>query len=197
MEAIVQTARREAWPVRLAGVVGHRPGAPGLAWAEAQGLPTRLVDHQAHASREAFDAALAATLDELAGPTGPDLVALAGFMRVLGRPFVERYAGRMVNIHPSLLPAFPGLHTHRRALEAGCRYAGATVHLVTPELDHGPIAAQACVPVVPGDDAASLAARVLEREHAMYPRVLDWLLRGRLVLRDGRFEHLDGEPTAF
>lgn len=197
MQAIVETARREAWQVRLAGVVAHRGDSAGLAWAAAQGLPTALVDHRDHPERAAFDAHLAEAIRRLAGPDGPDLLALAGFMRVLGSDFVQAHAGRMVNIHPSLLPAFPGLHTHRRALQAGCRFAGATVHGVTAELDHGPIAAQACVPVLPDDDESALAARVLEREHRMYPRVIDWLLRERLVLRDGRYRQLDGESTAF
>lgn len=197
LEAIVEAARREDWPVRLAGVVSNRPLAKGLAWAQAQGLPTAVVDHQAFASREAFDEALARTIDSLAGPGGPDLLALAGFMRVLGTAFVRRYEGRLFNIHPSLLPAFPGLRTHARALEAGCRYAGATVHLVTPELDHGPIVAQAMVPVQPDDDEVRLAERVLARECQMYPRVLRWLAEERLVMRQGRFVQLDGESLAF
>ena len=197
LEAIVGAARREAWPVRLAGVVSNRPQARGLEWARAHGLPTAVVDHTAFASREAFDAALVESIDALAGPGGPDLLVLAGFMRVLGEAFVQRHSGRMFNIHPSLLPAFPGLHTHARALQAGCRYAGATVHLVTPELDHGPIAAQAVVAIHPDDDESRLAERVLARECVMYPRVLRWLAQDRLVLRDGRFVQLDGEPLSF
>ncbi len=205
MEAIVRAARAERWPVVLAGVVSNRPDAAGLVFARAQGLPTAVVDHRAFGStpagREAFDAALAEAIERLAPadaaePTRP-LVALAGFMRILGSAFVARFAGRLFNIHPSLLPAFPGLHTHQRALDAGCQLAGATVHLVTPSLDHGPIAAQAAVPVWPHDMDSSLAARVLSREHMMYPRVLRWLVHDRLVLRDGRFVQLDGESMRF
>jgi phosphoribosylglycinamide formyltransferase-1 len=198
MEAIVRAARAEAWPVRLAGVVSNRPGAPGLRTAAEAGLPTAVVDHTAHPTREAFDGALAEAIERLTGapgaPAPPDLIALCGFMRLLTPGFVGRYAGRLLNIHPSLLPAFPGLHTHRRALEAGCAYAGATVHGVTAELDHGPIAGQAVVPVQPDDTEATLAARVLAREHVLYPWVIGRLLAGRLVLRNGRFVPLDGEP---
>lgn len=198
LEAIVHAARDERWPARIAGVVANRPGAAGLAFASAHGLATAVVDHTAFASREAFDAALADTVDRVAGapgaPVAPDLVVLAGFMRVLTPVFVDRYAGRLFNIHPSLLPAFPGLHTHRRAIEAGCAYAGCTVHGVTSDLDHGPIAGQAVVPVLPGDTEHTLAERVLAREHVLYPRVLRALVTGRLVLQGGRYVHLDGEP---
>jgi phosphoribosylglycinamide formyltransferase 1 len=210
MEAIVRAAMAERWPVRLAGVVSNRPQAAGLAFARAQGLATAVVDHRdfgpSPEGRIRFDAALADAIDALSAASGgapgsapqpPDLVALAGFMRVLGPDFVQRYAERLLNIHPSLLPAFPGLHTHERALAAGCRFAGATVHLVTPELDHGPIAAQAVVPVQADDTPESLAARVLSREHMMYPRVLRWWIEDRLVLREGRFVQLDGEPMRF
>jgi phosphoribosylglycinamide formyltransferase-1 len=197
LEAIVRAARDEAWPARIAGVIANRPQAAGLVAASALGLPTVVVDHTGFASREAFDAALADAIDRLAGtadaPMPPDFVVLAGFMRVLTPGFVGRYTGRLINIHPSLLPAFPGLHTHRRALEAGCAFAGATVHAVTADLDHGPIAGQAVVPVLPGDTEHTLAERVLEREHELYPRVLRGLVTGRLVLRDGRYVHLDGE----
>jgi phosphoribosylglycinamide formyltransferase-1 len=147
-----------------------------------------VVDHKTYATREAFDAALAEAIDGHA----PDLIVLAGFMRILGEPFVRRYQGRMLNIHPSLLPAFPGLHTHRRALEAGCKVAGATVHFVTPDLDHGPIVMQAAVPVLHGDDEERLAARVLVTEHVIYPLAVRWFVEERLALEGGRVRQLDG-----
>ena len=172
MAAIVNAARREAWAERLgariAAVVSNHAAAGGLELARAQGIATAVVEHKAFASRAAFDAALAAAVE----PFEPTLLVLAGFMRILTPPFVERFAGRVLNIHPSLLPAFPGLHTHQRALDAGCQVAGASVHRVTAELDHGPILAQAVVPVLPGDTAASLAARVLTQEHLLYPRAI-------------------------
>lgn len=181
MQAIVRAAQAQRWHERLgayvAAVISNRPEAKGLAWAEGEGLPTAVVDHKAYPSREAFDAELARTLDRF-DPLGNALVVLAGFMRILTPDFVQRYAGRIVNIHPSLLPAFPGLHTHRRAIEAGCRFAGATVHLVTAELDHGPILEQAVVPILPGDTAETLAARVLTQEHLIYPRAIERWLRG-------------------
>ncbi|TDQ40624.1 phosphoribosylglycinamide formyltransferase [Tepidicella xavieri] len=179
MQAIVRAARDRQWGrrwgARLAGVVSNRPEAAGLAWAQAEGLPTVALDHRAYASREAFDAALIQAIDGLC-PPGPFLVVLAGFMRILTPGFVEHYAGRLINIHPSLLPAFPGLHTHERALQAGCRFAGATVHRVTAELDHGEYLDQVVVPVMPDDSADTLAARVLTQEHLMYPRVIERLL---------------------
>ncbi len=177
MAAIAQAARRDDWAgrhgARVAAVLSNRPQAAGLALARDLDLPTQVVDHQQHADREAFDAALARAIDA----HQPWLVVLAGFMRILTPGFVQRYAGRLVNIHPSLLPAFPGLHTHRRAIEAGCRVHGATVHQVTAELDHGPILDQAVVPVLPGDTEASLADRVLTQEHLLYPRAIEALLR--------------------
>lgn len=177
MAAIVRAARRDDWAGRLgarvSAVLSNRADAGGLALAEAQGIATAVVDHRAFPSREAFDDALAQAIDEHA----PALVALAGFMRVLTPGFVQHYEGRLVNIHPSLLPAFPGLHTHERAIAAGCRFAGATVHRVTAELDHGPILGQAVVPVLKDDTPASLAARVLTQEHLLYPRVLAALLQ--------------------
>jgi phosphoribosylglycinamide formyltransferase-1 len=194
MQAIVQAGEREAWPARVAGVIASRPDAPGLAWAAQRGLPTRGLDHRAHADRAAFDAELARSIDELAGAGGADLVVLAGFMRILSEGFVRRFEGRLINIHPSLLPAFAGLHTHQRAIDAGCLLAGATVHFVTPELDHGPIAGQAAVPVLADDDAISLAARVLEVEHQMYPRVLRWWVHDRLEVHGQRVLQRDGEP---
>ncbi|MCS4511484.1 phosphoribosylglycinamide formyltransferase [Xylophilus ampelinus] len=176
MRAIVQAAEREDWQgrfeARVAAVVSNKADAPGLAWAAEQGIATAALDHNAYASREDFDAALAAAIDLHA----PTLVVLAGFMRILTPGFVARYDGRMVNIHPSLLPAFPGLHTHARAIAAGCAFAGATVHRVTAELDLGPILGQAVVPVLPGDTADALAARVVTQEHLLYPRVLAGLL---------------------
>lgn len=163
-------------------VISNRPDAGGLAYAREHGIATAVVDHTQHPDRAAFDRALAQEIDRHA----PDLVVLAGFMRILTPGFVEHYAGRMINIHPSLLPAFTGLHTHRRAIEAGCRIAGVTVHFVTGELDGGPIIAQTAVPVLAGDDEATLAARVLAQEHLLYPRVVRWFLEGRLTLQHGR-----------
>ncbi|MEF7613351.1 phosphoribosylglycinamide formyltransferase [Aquincola sp. MAHUQ-54] len=175
MQAIVDACAREGWPATVAAVLSNRPDAAGLAFAQARGIATATVDHKSFDSREAFDAALAEAIDGFA----PDLVVLAGFMRILGEAFVRRYEGRMLNIHPSLLPAFPGLHTHRRAIEAGCVEAGATVHFVTPELDHGPIVAQVAVPILPGDDEGTLAARVLQEEHRLYPQAVRAVVEGR------------------
>ena len=176
MVAIARAARQEDWAARLgarvAAVISNRPDAKGLALAREMGLATAVVDHKQHAGREPFEAELAAAIDA----HQPALVVLAGFMRILTPGFVNRYAGRLVNIHPSLLPAFPGLHTHQRAIEAGCRFAGATVHQVTAELDHGPILEQAVVPVLPDDTPDSLAARVLTQEHQIYPRAVAHLL---------------------
>ena len=176
MAAIVRAAEREDWAGRygakVGAVVSNRPDAKGLAFAREQGIAAQALDHRQFPSREAFDEALAAAIDRFE----PALVVLAGFMRILTPAFVERYAGRLLNIHPSLLPAFPGLHTHQRALAAGCRFAGATVHHVTAELDHGPILAQAVVPILPGDTAEAIAARVLTQEHLIYPRAIAGLL---------------------
>ncbi|MBL8370437.1 MAG: phosphoribosylglycinamide formyltransferase [Burkholderiaceae bacterium] len=178
MAAIVRACSRDDWGVRfgarIAAVVSNRPHAGGLAWAAQEGIATAVVDHKAYPGREAFDLALAEEIDRHA----PALVVLAGFMRILTPAFVQRYEGRLVNIHPSLLPAFPGLHTHERALAEGCRFAGATVHRVTAELDHGEILEQAVVPVLPADTADTLAARVLTQEHLIYPRALVRLLSG-------------------
>jgi phosphoribosylglycinamide formyltransferase-1 len=176
MAAIVRAAERDRWAerfgARIAAVVSNKAEAGGLAIAKAHGIDTAVVPHKDFASREAFDEALAKVIDGYA----PALVVLAGFMRILTPGFVSRYAGRLVNIHPSLLPAFPGLHTHQRAIEAGCKVAGVTVHQVTTELDHGPILAQAVVPVLPDDTAATLAGRVLAQEHLLYPRAIaGWL----------------------
>ncbi len=176
MAAIVETARTQRWQARsgarVAAVVSNKAAAQGLAWAKEQGISTAALDHTAYSSREAFDAALMAEIDR----HEPALVVLAGFMRILTPGFVQHYEGRLVNIHPSLLPAFPGLKTHQRAIEMGCRFAGATVHRVTSELDHGEILAQAVVPVLPGDTPDALAARVLTQEHLIYPQAVGRLL---------------------
>jgi phosphoribosylglycinamide formyltransferase-1 len=176
MAAIVAAARAGRWEARygarVAAVVSNRPDALGLVRAREAGIPVAVVDHKAYDSREAFDAALMAEVDR----HRPTLVVLAGFMRILTPGFVRHYQGRLINIHPSLLPAFPGLHTHRRAIEAGCRFAGCTVHRVTAELDHGEYLDQAVVPILPGDTPERLAARVLTQEHLIYPRVIERLL---------------------
>jgi len=177
MTAIVRTAQQENWEqrygARIAAVVSNKADAGGLAFARGQGVATEVLDHKGFASREAFDAELAALIDRHA----PALVVLAGFMRILTPGFVERFAGRLINIHPSLLPAFTGLHTHQRAIDAGCKFAGVTVHQVTAELDVGPILDQAVVPVLPDDTADSLAARVLTQEHVIYPRAVRALVQ--------------------
>ena len=176
MAAMVRTAQQQQWDKRLgarvAAVVSNKADAAGLAFAQAQGIATEVLDHKRFATREAFDAALAERIDR----HDPALAVLAGFMRILTPGFVAHYAGRLINIHPSLLPAFTGLHTHQRAIDAGCKFAGCTVHQVTAELDVGPILDQAVVPVLPGDTAASLAARVLTQEHVVYPRAVAQLL---------------------
>jgi phosphoribosylglycinamide formyltransferase-1 len=187
MEAIV----RAKLPAKVAAVISNRADAAGLEFAAQAGIPTRVVDDREFSSREASDAALADAIDA----HSPDLVALAGFMRVLGGDFVRRYSGRLVNIHPSLLPAFPGLHTHRRALQEGVKLHGCTVHFVTPQIDHGPIIVQACVPVRPDDTEESLAARVLRQEHRIYPLAARWFLEGRLLVRNG-VVRVDGADAA-
>jgi len=165
----------------VAAVISNVAGAAGLAIADKRGVPSRVLPHQDYASREAFDEALAALIDRYS----PRLVALAGFMRVLTPGFVQRYRDRMLNIHPSLLPAFPGLNTHERALAAGVKLHGCSVHFVTADVDHGPIVAQAAIPVRGGDSAASLAERVLRQEHVVYPRAVRWFLDGKLVIANG------------
>jgi phosphoribosylglycinamide formyltransferase-1 len=176
MAAIVRTAQQEQWEQRLgarvAAVVSNKADAKGLVFAREHGIATAVLDHRQFPTREAFDAELAATIDS----HQPALVVLAGFMRILTPGFVSRYAGRLINIHPSLLPAFTGLHTHQRAIDAGCKFAGVTVHQVTAELDVGPILDQAVVPVLPGDTADTLAARVLTQEHLIYPRAVRSML---------------------
>lgn len=181
MAALVAAQEAGQLPVVFAGVISNRADAAGLETARAHGIAVRVVPHTQYATRDAFDAALIDAVDHFS----PDLVILAGFMRVLTPRFVERYTGRLLNIHPSLLPMFPGLHTHERALAAGCKLHGATVHFVTAELDHGPIVIQAAVPVMPDDSASSLAARVLVQEHLIYPRAVRWIADGKLLLADG------------
>lgn len=177
MEALV----RAKLPARIAAVISNEPGAAGLEFTARQGIAAEVIDHRGFASREAFDAELAGAIDR----HGPDLVLLAGFLRILTPGLVRGYAGRMMNVHPSLLPAFPGLRTHRRALEEGVKVHGCSVHFVTPDLDHGPIVIQAAVPVRPGDSEERLAARVLRQEHRVYPLAARWFLEERLVIADG------------
>jgi phosphoribosylglycinamide formyltransferase-1 len=181
LQALLDAAAAGA-DYRISAVISNRPGAAGLDRAAAAGVPTRVLDHTGFAERSAFDAALAELIDGFA----PRLVVLAGFMRILTAEFVEHFAGRMINIHPSLLPAFQGLHTHRRALAAGVVEHGASVHFVTGELDGGPVIAQTRLVVRADDDEHTLAARVLEREHRLLPQVVQWFAEGRIALRDGR-----------
>ena len=190
MRRIVEALDNEGWPARVVAVISNRPDAAGLAFAAQRGIATAVVDHKGFATREAFDAALSQAIDAHA----PDLIVLAGFMRILGPECVRCYEGRMLNIHPSLLPAFPGLHTHRRAIEAGCKIAGATVHFVTAQLDHGPIVLQAAVPILAGDDEAALSDRVLAKEHVIYPRAVRWFVQGQLRVERGIVTHALGEP---
>ncbi|TCS38624.1 formyltetrahydrofolate-dependent phosphoribosylglycinamide formyltransferase [Paucimonas lemoignei] len=184
MQAIVEAAQSEKWPVNIAAVISNRADAAGLEYAAAKGIPTAVVVSKNYPDRAEFDAALQAEIDRYA----PNLVVLAGFMRILTAPFVEHYAGRMMNIHPSLLPSFPGLATHQQALSFGVKVHGATVHFVTADLDHGPIVAQAAVPVLAGDTEHSLSERVLQQEHIIYPRAVRWFLEGRLTIVEGRVE---------
>ena len=180
MAAIVKAAEQGGWQqrygARIAAVISNKADAKGLLFAQQHGIATAVVDHKAFPTREAFDAELARVIDRFDPNGQPALVVLAGFMRILTPGFVDHYVGRMVNIHPSLLPAFPGLHTHQRAIDYGCKFAGATVHRVTAELDHGEFIEQAVVPVLPGDTADQLAARVLTQEHIIYPRAVEQLL---------------------
>lgn len=191
MEAIVRAHGEQQWSCRIAAVISNRADAGGLSFAQAHGIPTSVVESKAYAQRELFDAALQHEIDRYQ----PDLVVLAGFMRILTPPFVEHYAGRMLNIHPSLLPSFPGLATHRQALQTGVKVHGATVHFVTAELDHGPIVAQAAVPVLPDDDEGALARRVLVQEHVIYPRAVRWFVEDRLRIEEGRVL-ISGEAPA-
>jgi phosphoribosylglycinamide formyltransferase 1 len=189
MEALV----RAGLPGRISAVISNRPDAAGLRFAAENGIATAVVDHQRYPSRDAFDAALAQAIDR----HEPDLLAHAGFMRILGGEFVRRFQGRMLNIHPSLLPAFQGLHTHARALEQGVKVHGCTVHFVTPALDHGPIVIQAAVPVRPDDDEATLGARVLRQEHRIYPQAVRWFLEGRLAVDRGVVRVSGGAAAQF
>ncbi|WP_198377551.1 phosphoribosylglycinamide formyltransferase [Neoroseomonas rubea] len=192
MAALLAAAEDPAYPAEIALVLSNRADAAGLAHAAARGVPTAVVESRAYrGDRAAFEAAMEAEIAR----HGARIIALAGFMRVLTEGFVTRWEGRMINVHPSLLPAFPGLDTHERALAAGVRLHGCTVHLVTAGVDEGPILAQAAVPVLPGDDAASLAARVLDQEHRIYPAALGWLAAGRVRLADGR-ARVDGVAPA-
>jgi phosphoribosylglycinamide formyltransferase-1 len=175
MESVVRAAQTEQWPARIAAVISNKADAGGLAFAQANGIPTAVVPSKDYTDRAQFDAALQQAIDRFE----PDLVVLAGFMRILTPPFVAHYAGRMLNIHPSLLPDFPGLATHRQALAAGVAKHGATVHVVTAELDHGPVLGQAEIEVLPGDTEATLSARVLVQEHILYPRVIRQFIEGR------------------
>jgi phosphoribosylglycinamide formyltransferase-1 len=182
MASLIEAARTPGYPAEVALVLSNRPDAEGLARAKDAGIEALAIDHKAYSTRESFEQALDTALRE----RGIEFICLAGFMRVLTNWFVERWAGRMINIHPSLLPLFRGTHTHRRALEEGVLVHGCTVHFVVPELDAGPIVAQAAVPVVPGDTEESLAQRILVQEHALYPAALAMICDGRARLENGR-----------
>jgi len=182
MEAVVRAAKAEQWPARIVAVISNRADAQGLIFAAEHGIATAVVANKDYASRAEFDASLQLVIDGFS----PDLVVLAGFMRILTEPFVEHYAGRMLNIHPSLLPLFPGMATHRQALDAGVTEHGATVHFVTAELDHGPAVASATVPVLPGDTEDSLSARVLVQEHLLYPRAIRLFIDDKLSVEHGQ-----------
>lgn len=191
LAALVSAARTPGFGGAVTQVISNRPRAAGLAIAAGRGIATSIIDHTTFAAREAFDHVLAAEIDR----GEPDLIVLAGFMRVLGDGFVHRYQGRLLNIHPSLLPAYPGLHTHRRALADGVRVHGCTVHFVTPAIDVGPIVAQGVVPVLPDDDESTLAERVLTVEHRILPAAVGWFCDGRLSLDSGRV-HLTDAPQS-
>jgi phosphoribosylglycinamide formyltransferase-1 len=191
MEAVVRTAEAEKWPARIAAVISNKANAQGLAFAQARGIPTAVVASTDFATRAEFDAALQKVIDSYS----PDLVVLAGFMRILTAPFVEHYAGRMLNIHPSLLPLFPGLATHQQALDAGVTEHGATVHFVTAELDHGPAVAQARIQVLPGDTPQTLAERLLVQEHLLYPRAIRLVVEGRVSIENGEVRIAGDRPV--
>ena len=191
MEAVVRAAESQEWPARIAAVISNKADAKGLDFARARGIPTATVANKEYASRAEFDAALQEAIDRFE----PDLVVLAGFMRILTAPFVQHYEGRMLNIHPSLLPLFPGLGTHQQALDAGEQEHGATVHFVTAELDHGPVVAQARVPVLPGDTEDTLSARVLAEEHKLYPHAVRLFVEDRLKIDNGDVCILDDAPA--
>ncbi|MCU6435540.1 phosphoribosylglycinamide formyltransferase [Undibacterium sp. Jales W-56] len=182
MQAIVQAAKTEQWPAQIAAVISNRADAAGLEYAASMGIPAIVVPSKNFASRDAFDAELQTVIDQFS----PDLLVLAGFMRILTAPFVEHYMGRMMNIHPSLLPSFVGLATHQQALDAGVKIHGVTVHFVTPQLDHGPIIDQAAIPVLDGDTVDSLSYRALEQEHIIYPRAVKWFIDDKLTIVDQR-----------
>jgi phosphoribosylglycinamide formyltransferase-1 len=184
LQALIDACAAPDFPARIVLVLSNVAGADALARAERAGIPTAVLDHKGFASRQAFDAAMRERIDA----TGATLVCLAGFLRLLSPEFVTHYAGRLINIHPSLLPAFPGLHTHERAVAAGVRFSGCTVHFVVPEVDAGPIIVQAAVPVHPGDTADQLAARVLEAEHRLYPQAVRWFAEGRLTIEGQRVQ---------
>ena len=189
MQAMLKVAAADRWPAQIAAVISNQPTAAGLDVARAAGIATSAINHRDYPDREQFDAALAELIDQ----HSPDLIVLAGFMRILTPGFVNRYFGRLINIHPSLLPSFPGLHTHQQAIDAGVKVHGATVHFVTAELDHGPIIAQAAVPVLDDDTEDTLAARVLEQEHRIYPQAVRDLMSGALKLVDGRVVRSPGK----
>jgi phosphoribosylglycinamide formyltransferase 1 len=190
MEAIVRALAQERWPARIAAVISNRADAAGLEFAASHGVATAVVDHREHPDRESFDAQLQQTIDGFS----PDLVVLAGFMRVLTPGFVQHYRDRMLNVHPSLLPSFPGLKTHARALEAGVKFHGATIHFVTADLDLGPIVLQGAVPVLAGDTPEALQLRVLDIEHQIYPRAVRWFVEGRLSVAGGLATLTPAEP---
>lgn len=191
MQAIVNTVRDQALPAQICAVIANKEDAAGLDWAHARGIPTQVVAHRNFPSRDAFDAALAAAIDA----HEPDYILLAGFMRVLTPAFVERFNGKVINIHPSLLPAFPGLHTHQQALATGVQWHGCTVHFITPVLDHGPIVGQGAVPVMADDTPESLAKRVLQVEHRLYADVVRWLVERRISLDAVGRVHVRGIAT--
>lgn len=182
MAAIVHAAKADAWPAKIVAVISNKADAQGLEFAAKHGIATKVVPNKAFANRALFDIALREAIDTFQ----PDVVVLAGFMRILGAEFVAHYENRLLNIHPSLLPSFPGLDTHKKALEFGCKLHGASVHFVTAELDHGPIVAQVAVPVLDGDSEESLAARVLEQEHKIYPQAIRWFVHDQLRVNNGR-----------
>jgi len=189
MQALLKVAAAQNWPAQIAAVISNQPSAAGLDVARAAGIAALSLNHRDYPDREQFDVALAALIDRYS----PDVIVLAGFMRILTPAFVARYFGRLINIHPSLLPSFPGLHTHQQAIDAGVKFHGATVHFVTAELDHGPIIAQAVVPVLDNDTEDTLAERVLEQEHQIYPQAVHDLILGRLQLVDGRVVRSSGQ----
>lgn len=188
LRAIIEAVEQDDLPIEIRAVISNRPAAGGLQYAAEAGIATDVIDHTEFNDREAFDHALQARIDAC----HPELVILAGFMRILTEDFVAHYRGRMLNIHPSLLPDFPGLNTHQRALDAGCKIHGASVHFVTAETDGGPVFLQARVPVHSGESADQLAARVLEQEHRLYPQAIRWFAKGRLALNDNGEVLLDG-----